>query len=196
MYTTDALRCHDPFHFYLLSFFLTASGKWKNLNESPIRQDCDIGNRFCKHHKWLSLSQPFCWYTWGTEIDFIHRVLIGFNLGNQGFLASQSGSRVLISITHTSYNRVRVFSARVYGKSAKCAGKTRLFNLQYGPRKMKLLMSLLYLLIQIEGKKISVQAERPVMINERQILSTRTFYWLPIKTGLWGQKFKIFFYYP
>ena len=103
MYTTDALRCHDPFHFYLLSFCLTASGKWKNLNESPIRQDCDIGNRFCKHHKCLSLSQPFCWYTWGTEIGFIHRILIGFNLGNQGFPASQSGSRVLISITHTSY---------------------------------------------------------------------------------------------
>ena len=49
---------------------------------------------------------------------------------------------------------------------------------------MKLLRYLLYLLIQIEGEKISVQAERPVMINERQILSRRTFYWLPIKTGL------------
>ena len=49
---------------------------------------------------------------------------------------------------------------------------------------MKVVRYLLYLLIQIEGKKILVQAERPVMINERQILSTRTFYWLPLKTGL------------
>ena len=134
MYTTDALRCHDPFHFCLLSFCLTAPGKWKNLNESPIRQGCDIGNHFCKHHKCLSLSQPFCWYTWGTEIGFIHRVLIGFNLGNQGFLAFQSDSRVLISITH----QFDFFSSGLW--------------------------------------HISVQAERSVMINERQILSTRTFY--------------------
>ena len=54
---------------------------------------------------------------------------------------------------------------------------------------MKLLRYLLYLLIQIEGKKISVQAERPVMINERQILSTRTFYWLPIKTEVKSSKY-------
>ena len=78
----------------------------------------------------------------------------------------------------------------VYGTSAKCTGKTRFFNLQYGPRKTKLVRYLLYLLIQIEGKKILVQAERPVMINERQILSTRIFYWLPIKTGLWVKSSK------
>ena len=36
-------------------------------------------------------------------------------------------------------------------------------------------MKLLYLLIQIEGEKISVQAERPVMINERQILAREQF---------------------
>ena len=40
---------------------------------------------------------------------------------------------------------------------------------------MKLLRYLLYLLIQIEGEKISVQAERPVMINERQILAREQF---------------------
>ena len=43
---------------------------------------------------------------------------------------------------------------------------------------------LLHLLVQIEGEKISIQAERPFMIDARQILSTRAFYWLPVKTGL------------
>ena len=43
---------------------------------------------------------------------------------------------------------------------------------------------LLHLLVQIEGEKISIQAEWPFMIDARQILSTRAFYWLPVKTGL------------
>ena len=60
-------------------------------------------------------------------------------------------------------------------------------------KKTKLVRYLLYLLIQIEGKKILVQAEWPVMINERQILSTRIFYWLPIKTGLWVKSSKCSF---
>ena len=34
---------------------------------------------------------------------------------------------------------------------------------------------LLHLLVQIEGEKISIQAERPFMIDVRQILSTRAF---------------------
>ena len=34
---------------------------------------------------------------------------------------------------------------------------------------------LLHLLVQIEGEKISIQAEQPFMIDVRQILSTRAF---------------------
>ena len=150
VYANDTPLWHDPFHLWLLSFCPTAPRKWKDLNEPPfafIRQDCDVSNRFCKHHRRLSLSKPFCWYTWGTEIVRVHRILIGFNLGNQGLLAFQSDSRALIS--HHTYllliefegRTVRYgpsFFARIYGTSAKCAGKTRFHNLLYGPRKTRL----------------------------------------------------------
>ena len=44
----------------------------------------------------------------------------------------------------------------------------------YEPRKTRLVRYSFHLLIQIEGEKISIQAERPLMIDARQIMSTET----------------------
>ena len=62
--------------------------------------------------------------------------------------------------------------------------KSKICNLQYGPGKTRSVRYLFYLLVKTKGTKILVQAERPLMTDARQILSTRAFYWLPRKTGL------------
>ena len=147
MYTNDVPRWYDPFHLWLLSFCLTALGKW---NEPPFafsRQDYDIGNRFCKHHKAPLFVLTTLLVYWGTEIILVHHVWIGFNLGNQGLLAFQRDSRALISY-HT-YLFLIEFEGRTvrYGPSffrsdlwhkREVRGKTRFYNLLYGPIKTSL----------------------------------------------------------
>ena len=49
--------------------------------------------------------------------------------------------------------------------------KARFCNLQYRPRKTRLARCLLYLRVKIEGGKISIQAEWPLMIDVHQILT-------------------------
>ena len=49
--------------------------------------------------------------------------------------------------------------------------KARFCNLQYRPRKTRLARCLLYLWVKIEGGKISIQAEWPLMIDVHQILT-------------------------
>ena len=149
--------------------------------------------------------ETFIFFIWSISQNFVHStwLILCFKRGNffkivlrvktSSAVLQPRFSRVTIKSDVPLTYRVRgpyckiwteFFSAWIYGSSTKHRGKTRFHDLQWEQRKVRYLW---YLLIQIEGKKISIQAERPLKIAQ-QILSTRTFYWLPIETGLWGVK--------